>query len=245
MTILVDTQHLMKRFGDHIVVDDVSLTVTKGEVLGFLGPNGAGKSTTMRMITGFLEPNGGSVSIHGIDIAADPIAAKAHIGYLPEGVPLYPEMTPRQFLKFIGKMRGMDGATLRSRSDDVIAQLHLEGVLDQSMETLSKGFKRRVGFAQAILHDPDILILDEPTDGLDPLQKHEVRALIQSMAKDKAIIISTHILEEVEAVCSRVVIIAGGKMVADGTAESLMKKSKHPTLDAYFRDIARVGAEVQ
>lgn len=245
MEYLVQTQNLVKRFGSHTVVDQVSLQVKKGEVLGFLGPNGAGKSTTMRMITGYLEPSAGMVAINGLDIAKDAIKAKAHIGYLPEGVPLYPEMTPRQFLKFIGEIRGLKGKELKASVDSAIQKLNLEQVLDQSIETLSKGFKRRVGFAQAILHDPEVLILDEPTDGLDPLQKYEARELIKAMAKDKAIIISTHILEEVEAVCSRVVIIAKGRMVADGTVAELLKKSKHKNLDDYFREMAKEGAEVQ
>lgn len=245
MEYLVQTQNLVKRFGSHTVVDNVSLQVKKGEVLGFLGPNGAGKSTTMRMITGYLEPSAGLVAIDGVDITKEPIKSKARIGYLPEGVPLYPEMTPRQFLKFIGEIRGLKGKELRASVDSAIQKLNLEQVLDQSIETLSKGFKRRVGFAQAILNDPDVLILDEPTDGLDPLQKHEARELIKTMAKDKAIIISTHILEEVEAVCNRVVIIAKGKMVADGTVTELLKKSKHKNLDDYFREMAKEGAEVR
>lgn len=244
MTALVEASHLVKKFGDFIAVDDVSLTVKKGEVLGFLGPNGAGKSTTMRMITGFLEPSAGVVRIDGVDAGEKPLEAKARIGYLPEGAPLYPDMTPAQLLRFIGKVRGMATGALKERSEFVVNALHLAPVLHQSIDTLSKGFKRRVGLAQAILHDPDILILDEPTDGLDPLQKHEVRELINSMAKDKAIIISTHILEEVDAVCTRAVIIAHGKLVADGTTQQLLAKSKHKTLEDFFRSVASKKGEV-
>ncbi len=235
---LVEASHLVKRFGDFTAVDNVSLTVKKGEVLGFLGPNGAGKSTTMRMITGYLEPSAGTVRIDGRDMASAPIEAKSRIGYLPEGAPLYPDMTPAQFLKFVGQVRGMSASVLKERTGFVVEALHLGPVLHQAIDTLSKGFKRRVGLAQAILHDPDILILDEPTDGLDPLQKHEVRELINSMAKDKAIIISTHILEEVDAVCTREVIIAHGSIVADGTTQQLLAKSKHKTLEDYFRAVA-------
>ncbi len=238
MTALVDASHLVKTFGDFTAVNDVSLSVKRGEVLGFLGPNGAGKSTTMRMITGYLEPNAGSVSIDGLNAAEKPLEAKARIGYLPEGAPLYPDMTPAQLLKFIGQVRHMTSARIKERIEFVTGVLHLEPVLHQSIDTLSKGFKRRVGLAQAILHDPDVLILDEPTDGLDPLQKHEVRTLINTMAKDKAIIISTHILEEVDAVCTRAVIIASGKLVANGTTKQLLAKSKHKTLDDYFRAVA-------
>jgi ABC-2 type transport system ATP-binding protein len=232
---LVNAAYLTKKFGDFIAVDDVSLLVARGEVLGFLGPNGAGKSTTMRMITGYLEPSGGTVTIDGIDLASSPVEARARIGYLPEGAPLYPEMTPRQLLRFVGAARGMAPARLKERVEAVTEILHLAPVLDQAIETLSKGFKRRVGLAQAILHDPDILILDEPTDGLDPLQKHEVRGLINGMAKEKAIIISTHILEEVDAVCTRAAIIAHGRLVADGTPAQLLAGSKHKTLEEYFR----------
>ena len=242
MTVLVDAQHLTKSFGSFTAVDDVSLQVKQGEVLGFLGPNGAGKSTTMRMITGYLEPSSGEVSIAGVAFDEDPIAAKHKIGYLPEGAPLYPDMTPRQFLRFIGRARGMEMAKIKEREDVVIGLLHLEPVLDQALDTLSKGFKRRVGMAQALLHDPEILILDEPTDGLDPLQKHEVRGLINSMAKDKAIIISTHILEEVDAVCTRAVVISHGKLVADGTTEEIIKAAKKKTLDEAFRALAKKEA---
>ena len=225
MTLMIEVDRLVKRFGPLTAVDGVTFTVARGEVLGFLGPNGAGKSTTMKMITGFLTPSEGQVRVAGHDVAADPIAAKSQIGYLPEGAPAYPDMTPRNFLDFIADVRGLTGQQRRDRLDFVIRNVHLERVMEQPIETLSKGFKRRVGLAQAILHDPPVLVLDEPTDGLDPNQKHEVRTLITDMAKDKAIIISTHILEEVEAVCTRAMIIARGRILADGTPLDLERRS--------------------
>ena len=224
MAELVKTDRLIKRFGGITAVDGISLSVPRGEVLGFLGPNGAGKSTTMKMITGFLEPDDGRVEIAGIDILAEPIAAKSKLGYLPEGAPAYGDMTPRTFLKFIAEMRGFDGGERDKRVDQAEEKTGLEGVMEQRIETLSKGYKRRVGLAQAILHDPQVLILDEPTDGLDPNQKYHVRSLIEDMAAEKAIIVSTHILEEVEAVCTRAVVIDKGKVVADGTAEELQSR---------------------
>lgn len=224
MAVLVQTEGLRKHFGAKKAVDGISLKVKKGEVLGFLGPNGAGKSTTMKMITGFLEPDCGSAVVCGIDVLRNPIEAKSHIGYLPEGAPLYGDMTTRSFLDFIAAIRGFDGSERQDRIEKAVQDTKLGSVMDQTIETLSKGYKRRVGLAQAILHDPDVLILDEPTDGLDPNQKHHVRELIRSMAKKKAIVISTHILEEVEAVCSRAVVIDRGKIVADGTAEQLQKR---------------------
>jgi ABC-2 type transport system ATP-binding protein len=225
MGIMVEIQNLRKTFGPIIAVDGVSFTVGKGEVLGFLGPNGAGKSTTMKMITGFLTPTSGTVRICGHNIEDQPIEAKKRIGYLPEGAPAYQDMTPASFLAFIGEMRGYRGAALTRTVSETVEKVNLQSVLNQSIETLSKGFKRRVGLAQAILHDPDILILDEPTDGLDPNQKHEVRTLIRAMAQEKAIILSTHILEEVHALCSRAMIIAKGKVVSDGTPAELEGKS--------------------
>jgi len=196
-------------------------------VLGFLGPNGAGKSTTMKMIAGFLAPTSGSVNVCGHDVADAPLKAKSALGYLPEGAPSYGEMTPREFLAFIADMRGLAGAHRTQRIDDVIERLHLNAVLEQPIETLSKGFKRRVGLAQAIVHDPAVLILDEPTDGLDPNQKHEVRSLINAMAKDKTIVVSTHILEEVHAVCTRAIIIAQGKVLADASPAELEARSRY------------------
>ena len=228
MATMVEVKQLTKRFKSITAVNQISFKVERGEVLGFLGPNGAGKSTTMKMITGFLSPDQGSVYVQGKDCEQHPIAAKRAIGYLPEGAPLYGDMTPRLFLEFVGKIRGIQNTELNKRLADVIDKVNLESVLDQSIDTLSKGFKRRVGLAQAILHDPDILILDEPTDGLDPNQKHEVRNLISAMAQQKAIILSTHILEEVDAVCTRAIIIADGKVVADGKpAELHARSSRH------------------
>ncbi len=221
MTTLIEAQALRKCFGQIVAVDDISLSVDKGEVLGFLGPNGAGKSTTMKMITGFLEPDGGTARIAGIDIGKDPIGAKRQLGYLPEGAPAYADMTPRSFLSFIAEIRGYRGGEIKTRADAAAEKAGLLNVWNQRIETLSKGYKRRVGIAQAILHDPAVLVMDEPTDGLDPNQQHQVRSLIQQMAKDKAIIISTHILQEVDAVCTRAVIIDRGRIVADGTAQSL------------------------
>ncbi len=210
METLIEVKGLSKNFGALQAVSDISLSVTRGEVLGFLGPNGAGKSTTMKMITGFLSPSAGTVSVAGFDIEDAPLAAKARLGYVPEGAPAYGEMTPATFLDFIADIRGLPAARRRERIREVIGKIHLEKVMHQRIETLSKGFKRRVGLAQAILHDPEILVMDEPTDGLDPNQKHEVRELIKEMAPHKAIVISTHILEEVDAVCTRAVIINQG-----------------------------------
>lgn len=222
---MVEINNLSKHFGPFTAVDNISFQVDRGEVLGFLGPNGAGKSTTMKMITGFLAPDGGSVRVGGMDIAEQPVGVKRLMGYLPEGAPAYPDMTPWAFLNFIGAVRGLSGVTLTQRVEETVAKVNLQGVLYQPIETLSKGFKRRVGLAQAILHDPAVLVLDEPTDGLDPNQKHEVRALIKEMSKEKVIILSTHILEEVDAVCTRAIIIAGGKVIADGTPAELEAKA--------------------
>ena len=224
---MIEGRSLTKRFGAILAVDDISISVAKGEVLGFLGPNGAGKSTTMKMITGFLPPTAGTAVVCGHDVARDSIAAKRCIGYLPEGAPLYGEMVVRAFLQFVAAVRGITGAERRRAIDRAIALLHLERVLEQPIDTLSKGFKRRVGLAQALLHDPEVLVLDEPTDGLDPNQKHEVRSLIKAMSYDKAIIISTHILEEVDAICTRAMIISGGRVVADGTPVELERLSRH------------------
>jgi ABC-2 type transport system ATP-binding protein len=217
----IEAVGLRKEFGHIVAVDDISFSVETGEVLGFLGPNGAGKTTTMRMLTGYLRPTRGSVSICGTSMLAEPVSAKARIGYLPEGAPLYPELTPATFLRFTGMVRGLGGDALDKRISETAELVHLKEVWNQSVETLSKGYKRRLGLAQAILHDPDVLILDEPTDGLDPNQKREVRQLVRQMALSKAIIISTHILEEVHAVCTRAVILARGRIVADGTPEEL------------------------
>ena len=223
---MIEIRNLTKRFGSLTAVDDVSFDVDRGEVLGFLGPNGAGKSTTMKMVTGFLAPDGGTIRIGGVDVAAEPVAVKRWIGYLPEGAPLYGEMTTRAFLRFIAEIRGLRGAEARRRIESVIDRISLGSVLEMPIDTLSKGFKRRVGLAQAIVHDPHILILDEPTDGLDPNQKHEVRTLIRGMSAEKVIVLSTHILEEVEAVCTRATIIARGRLVSDGTPEDLLRRSR-------------------
>lgn len=223
---MLEVSNLVRRFGSFTAVDGISFQIGRGEVLGFLGPNGAGKSTTMKMITGFLGATEGTVNIGGIDVTADPIAAKKLIGYLPEGAPAYPDMTPAGYLDFIAQVRGLKGTQRKQRIEEMIERIELQRVLHQPIETLSKGFKRRVGLAQALLHDPEILILDEPTDGLDPNQKHQVRDLIHELSPGKAIIISTHILEEVAAVCTRAMIIARGKVVADGTPDELMAKSR-------------------
>ena len=223
---MLEISRLTRRFGALTAVDDISFSVAPGEVLGFLGPNGAGKSTTMKMITGFLAPTSGSVRVCGHDVETDGLAARSCIGYLPEGAPGYAEMTVHAFLEFIADVRRLAGTERRTRLDDVIARLGLGSVLPQVIETLSKGFRRRVGLAQAILHDPPVLILDEPTDGLDPNQKHEVRRLIRDVSKDKIIVISTHILEEVDAVCTRAIIVAGGRLLADDTPRGLEARSR-------------------
>lgn len=218
---MIAIEHLKKSFGPIQAVDDLTLDVAKGEVLGFLGPNGAGKSTTMKMIAGFLRPTSGTIFVDGINVEEDAVEVQRRIGYLPEGAPLYGEMTPRALLEFVCQVRGIRGAKADELFQRAVKNTGLQDVLGQRIETLSKGFKRRVGLAQAIIHDPEILILDEPTDGLDPNQKQYVRNLISGMAETKAIIISTHILEEVDAVCSRAVIIDRGKVVADGTPADL------------------------
>jgi ABC-2 type transport system ATP-binding protein len=224
---MLEIRHLVKHFGPLKAVDDISFAVPRGEALGFLGPNGAGKSTTMKMITGFLAPTSGSAIVCGHDIATQPIPAKRCIGYLPEGAPAYPDMTPADFLDFIAHIRGYAGNEAKTRIGRVVEMIRIAEVLHQPIETLSKGYKRRVGVAQALLHDPDVLILDEPTDGLDPNQKYEMRKIITAMRPEKAIIISTHLLEEVEAVCSRAIIIAHGRILADGPPAELAERSRH------------------
>jgi len=236
---MINIERLSKKFGHSVVVDDISFSVGSGEVLGFLGPNGAGKSTTMKMIAGFLAPTSGVIQVCGFDVAKQPIEVKKKIGYLPEGGSSYGEMTPLQYLDFIARARGLGGSQKTMRKDEVIDRLHLEKVLGQSIETLSKGFKKRVGLAQAILHDPDVLVLDEPTDGLDPNQKHEVRKFIESIASEKVIVISTHILGEVDAICSRAIIIDEGRIVADDTPEGLRNRSSSNRLDDVFREITQ------
>jgi len=224
---MIKADALTKHFGPIRAVDGVSFTVNKGEVLGFLGPNGAGKSTTMKTLCGFLTPTAGRASICGHDIVDAPIAAKKRLGYLPEGAPAYADMTPNSYLRFIAGVRGYGGAARKAQIERAIDLTNIATVLHQPIETLSKGYKRRVGLAQALLHDPDVLVLDEPTDGLDPNQKYEVRNLINTMAPEKAIVISTHLLEEVTAVCTRAIIIASGKVVADGTPGEMEARSRH------------------
>jgi ABC-2 type transport system ATP-binding protein len=248
MSAMIEADGLCKRFGAIQAVNGISLEVHKGEVLGFLGPNGAGKSTTMKMITGFLEPDAGSARVCGFDIGASPIEAKRHFGYMPEGAPSYHEMTPLGFLGFIAGVRGLSGHEASEKIRIAAGRTQLEGVLYQPIDTLSRGYKRRVGLAAALLHDPDVLILDEPTDGLDPNQKHEVRGLIGEMAPHKAIIISTHILEEVDAVCSRAVIIAHGRIVADGTPGELEARSAHHnviSVTATDETLAQIRADIE
>jgi ABC-2 type transport system ATP-binding protein len=244
----IEIDNLAKHFGEIKAVDGVSFSVKKGEVLGFLGPNGAGKSTTMKMITGFLTPTRGTVRVCGHDVLQDPIAVKTSLGYLPEGAPAYADMTPDSFLKFIADIRGLSGAAKKSAVESAAERARIKHVMYQPIETLSKGYKRRVGLAQSILHNPPVLILDEPTDGLDPNQKHEVRMLINEMAEDKAIIISTHILEEVHALCNRNVLIANGKVKFDGTPHELEAKSRYYNavcVDVFDADTAAVESFLQ
>ena len=245
VTALIEIEDLTKRFGAFTAVDGVSFNVAKGEVLGFLGPNGAGKSTTMRMLAGFVTPSAGRARICGHDVEAAAVAARRSLGYLPEGAPLYPEMTVLAFLRFVARMRGYAGAAATERVAYAVGLTTLGSVRLQPIETLSKGFKRRVGLAQALLHDPPVLVLDEPTDGLDPNQKHEVRTLIARLAPEKAIIISTHILEEVEAVCTRAIIIASGRVVADAPPRELATWHSSGRLEEVFRVITQPGAALR
>jgi ABC-2 type transport system ATP-binding protein len=239
---LIEIDSLTKCFGAFTAVDNVSFQVRRGEVLGFLGPNGAGKSTTMRMLAGFMTPTAGTARIQGHDVQTDSVAARRVLGFLPEGAPTYPDMSVQGFLRFCAKVRGYTGSELIDRVDRALHLTTLRGVRLQPVETLSKGFKRRVGLAQALLHDPPVLVLDEPTDGLDPNQKHEVRNLIERMAPDKAIVISTHILEEVEAVCSRAIIIAAGRIVADSTPAELRQQHASGRLEDVFRALTLAQA---
>ncbi|MBI2947989.1 MAG: ATP-binding cassette domain-containing protein [Verrucomicrobia bacterium] len=239
---MINVQHLSKAFGPKLAVNNVSFTVERGEVLGFLGPNGAGKSTTMRMLTGFIPPSSGRVLVGGHDMVEDPIPAKRLIGYLPENAPAYTDMTVYGFLNFAAELRGVQGDARKKAVYRVVETCFLDAVLHQSVETLSKGYRHRTCFAQAIIHDPDILVLDEPTDGLDPNQKHEVRGLIRRMGEKKAIIFSTHILEEVEAACTRAIIIDRGQIVANGTPVELKQRSD--VAGAVCLRIAKVAAAV-
>ena len=233
---MIEIKNLHKKYDDAVVVDKLSLSVGKGEVLGFLGPNGAGKSTTMKMVTGFIEPTSGDIKIKDMFVRDAAYDIKKSLGYLPEGAPQYGEMTTRDFLTFIAKIRGINKNNINNSLEKVIHSLSLDDVLNKRIEHLSKGYKRRVGIAQAIIHDPEILIMDEPTDGLDPNQKYDVRELIKKISKDKTIIISTHILEEVEAVCTRAAIIAKGKLLFDDTPEKF-NEAGNGSLDDTFRKI--------
>jgi ABC-2 type transport system ATP-binding protein len=239
-TDMIEVQGLVKDYGSLRAVDGVSFKVNRGDILGFLGPNGAGKSTTMKVITGFLRPTAGTVLVGGHDVTADPVDVKRMIGYLPENAPAYPEMTVEEFLGFIAEARGFRSSAAKAeRVDRVVGLCHLTQVRRQTMETLSKGFKQRVGFAQALLHDPPVLVLDEPTDGLDPNQKHEVRDLIKKMSAEKATILSTHILEEVDAICTRIIIITRGKVVVDETPDELRARHGGARLDEIFRELTQ------
>ncbi len=224
---MIEVKNLTKIFGKKVAVDNVSFCVEKGEVLGFLGPNAAGKTTTMRMITGFLTPTFGTALIGGYDIVENPVEAKKRIGYLPENAPVYPDMTVLGFLEFIAEIRGFYGKEKKRRVGEILERCFLSDVMYQSISTLSKGFKQRVCLAQSLIHDPEYLILDEPTDGLDPNQKHEVRNMIKQLSEKKTIILSTHILEEVEAVCTRAIIISNGKILVDDTPDGLKKRSSY------------------
>ena len=234
---MLEVKNLKKRFGDFEAVKGISFSVSKGEVLGFLGPNGAGKSTTMRMITGFLPPSEGTASICGHDITADPVEAKKCLGYLPESAPSYRAMVVEEYLAFIAEIRGFRGAKRREAVERAIAKARLEPVARKTIETLSKGYRQRTCFAQAIIHDPAVLIMDEPTDGLDPNQKFAVREMIKEMSAEKAIVISTHILEEVDAVCTRAIVIADGEIKADGTPAKLKAMDPGGRLDTVFRNL--------
>lgn len=234
---MIQIENLTRRFGEFIAVDNLSFQVKPGEVLGFLGPNGAGKSTTMKMITGFLQPSSGRIEVFGHDMWRTPLPAKKMIGYLPEGAPSYGEMTVRGFLEFIANVRGLRGADKKRAVSVAAEKAALVEVMTQTIDTLSKGYRRRVGLAQAILHDPQVLILDEPTDGLDPNQKYHVRELIRSLSQEKLVIVSTHILEEVPAVCTRALIIAHGKLLVDETPAALIEKSESGRLDDVFRKL--------
>src|ERR1700690_2557237 len=243
---MITIKNLSKRYGEKLAVDDLTFTVEPGEVLGFLGANGAGKSTTMRMIAGFIAPSAGQVSVCGHDIEREPVAAKACMGYLPEGAPSYGEMTVSEFLDFVADVRELRGDARHVRRGIVIERLGLAPVIQQVIETLSKGFRRRVGLAQALIHDPQVLILDEPTDGLDPNQKHEVRRLINDLGKDKLVIVSTHILEEVHEVCTRAIIIANGRIVADETPSALEARSRyHHAVSLRFEKPEQLAAAIR
>jgi ABC-2 type transport system ATP-binding protein len=237
---MIEVKGLVKNYGAKRAVDGVSFTVRRGDILGFLGPNGAGKSTTMKMLTGFIRADAGTARVDGVDVSLDPVAVKRKLGYLPESAPAYPEMTVEEFLTFIAEVRGFRAAgEKRERVEHVLGLTQLSTVRGQTIETLSKGYKQRVGFAQALIHNPPALVLDEPTDGLDPNQKNEVRSLIKTMAAEKAVILSTHILEEVDAICNRVIIISRGRVVVDETPEALRARRPGARLDEIFRSLTQ------
>ena len=233
---MIEAEHLFKRYGTRLVVNDLSLRVDAGDVLGFIGPNGAGKTTTMKMISGVMPPYAGKVRIDGIDIEAEPLLAKSLIGFLPENAPLHMTMTVRSFLAYTGRLHGFSGRELARRVDRAMDRCALREAAGQEIESLSKGYKRRVCLAQSILHDPKALIMDEPTDGLDPNQKRQIRDLILALKENTAIIISTHILEEVDAVCSRVFLLCRGRTLFDGTKEEFRMKANdfHTDLAGLF-----------
>ncbi len=236
---MIEVRNLSKSYGNKRAVDGVSFTVNRGDILGFLGPNGAGKSTTMKMITGFLRPTAGQATVGGIDVEEDPVAVKRQVGYLPESAPAYGEMTVLEFLQFIAESRGFRGAARSAPIERALRLTHLEAVKNQTIETLSKGFKQRVGFAQTLLHDPEVLILDEPTDGLDPNQKNEVRSLIKELAQEKAVVLSTHILEEIEAICTRIILISEGRVVVDETPAEFQARQPGARLDTIFASLTK------
>jgi len=224
---MIEAEHLTRRYGRLTAVDDLSFRAEPGQVVGLLGPNGAGKSTVMRMVSGFIAPSAGTARICGHDVRKQPLAAKRVLGYLPEGAPSYGELTVREFLVFVARVRGLRNGDLRRHLETAVARLDLADVLDAPIDALSKGFRRRVGLARAILHEPQVLMLDEPTDGLDPNQKRDVRSLIDAMARKRTILISTHLLEEVHALCNRVLILARGKLLADATPADLESRSRY------------------
>jgi ABC-2 type transport system ATP-binding protein len=234
---MLEVRELRKNFGSIEAVKGISFRVGKGEILGFMGPNGAGKSTTMRMITGFLPPSAGTAVVCGCDVLRDAVAAKKHMGYLPENAPVYAEMTVTGFLEFAARLRGFRGAAIRERLEEVVRKCHLEKVRHQAVDTLSKGYRQRVCFAQAVIHDPPVLIMDEPTDGLDPNQKRVVRDMIREMAAQKAIVISTHIIEEVDALCTRAMIIGEGRILANGTPKELKARAASGRLEDLFWEL--------